>query len=177
MSLGERIKQIRKEWNLTQQALGNRIGVKQNTIALIESGKRNTSDQLLISICREFDVNEHWLRTGEGEMLVELSQNEALANQIRDFLQGDNDGFRERLVSLLIRLKPEQWDILEQYARELFAYQTQSKNIKPIQTPAPDYEAEARAEAEAYYQEILQEKKAAAESSVSTVQNNGSKLA
>lgn len=177
MSLGERIKQIRKQWNLTQQAFGNRIGVKQNTIALIESGKRNTSDQLLISICREFDVNEHWLRTGEGKMSVELSPNEALANQIRDFLQGDNDGFRERLVSLLIRLKPEQWDILEQYAKELFASQMQSKSIKPNQTPVPDYKAEARAEAEAYYQEILQEKKAAAESSASTAQNSDSKLA
>lgn len=71
MSLGERIKQIRKEKNLTQQALGERIGVKQNTIALIESGKRNTSDQLLISICREFSVDERWLRTGEGEMFIE----------------------------------------------------------------------------------------------------------
>lgn len=70
MSLGERIKQVRKEKSLTQQALGDRIGVKQNTIALIESGKRNTSDQLLISICREFNINEHWLRTGEGEMLI-----------------------------------------------------------------------------------------------------------
>lgn len=63
-----RIKKVRKALDLTQQSFAERIGLKQNSIALIESGKRNISDQAVLSICREFDVREEWLRTGNGEM-------------------------------------------------------------------------------------------------------------
>ena len=65
--LNSRIKKVRKSLDLTQREFAERIGMKQNSIALIESG-RNTSDQTIFAICREFNVNEKWLRTGEGEM-------------------------------------------------------------------------------------------------------------
>ncbi len=44
--------------------------MKQNSIALIESGKRNISEQAILSICREFKVSEEWLKTGIGEMFA-----------------------------------------------------------------------------------------------------------
>ena len=66
MTLGERIKKLRKEKDLTQQQFCNLIGFKQNSISLVESGKRNISDQAIKSICREFNISEAWLRTGEG---------------------------------------------------------------------------------------------------------------
>ena len=68
--MNERIKDIRKVLRLTQTAFAERIAVRQQTIAMIESGKSNPSDQLINSICREFRVNETWLRTGEGEMFI-----------------------------------------------------------------------------------------------------------
>lgn len=68
--IGERIKETRKALKLTQQTFADRVGLKQNSIALLESDKRNPSDQLILSICREFRVNETWLRTGEGEMFA-----------------------------------------------------------------------------------------------------------
>lgn len=67
--IGERIKELRKALNLTQIAFGERIGLKQNSVALIEAG-RATSDQTIFAICREFRVNEAWLRTGAGKMFV-----------------------------------------------------------------------------------------------------------
>ena len=67
--IGERIKELRKALSLTQTAFGERIGLKQNSVALIEAG-RATSDQTIFAICREFRVNEDWLRTGAGEMFV-----------------------------------------------------------------------------------------------------------
>lgn len=67
--IGERIKELRKALSLTQTAFGERIGLKQNSVALIEAG-RATSDQTIFAICREFRVNEEWLRTGAGEMFV-----------------------------------------------------------------------------------------------------------
>ena len=67
--IGERIKELRKALSLTQTAFGERIGLKQNSVALIEAG-RATSDQTIFAICREFRVSEEWLRTGAGEMFV-----------------------------------------------------------------------------------------------------------
>ena len=69
MMIGERIKELRKALGLTQTKFGDRIGLKQNSVALIETG-RPTSDQTIFAICREFRVNEDWLRTGTGEMFV-----------------------------------------------------------------------------------------------------------
>lgn len=70
MTLGMRIKKVRKDKDLTQQEFGKCIGIKPNSISLIESGGRNASEQVILSICREFNVSETWLRTGEGEMFV-----------------------------------------------------------------------------------------------------------
>lgn len=65
MTLGERVKAIRKEKGLTQQEFGDLIGIKRNSVALIEGG-RSTSDQTVNSICRVFNVREEWLRDGTG---------------------------------------------------------------------------------------------------------------
>lgn len=70
--MNERIKEIRMKLNLTQTELGNRIGVTRAAVSRIESGERNVTDQVFLSICREFGVTEHWLRTGEGEMFIDL---------------------------------------------------------------------------------------------------------
>lgn len=145
MILGNRIKKLRKELDLTQQELGKRIGIKPNSISLIESGNRNASEQVILSICREFNVSEVWLRTGEGQMFVELPRNEALAAQIQAFLQGGTDSFRERLISLLLRLTPEQWDALEGYLLELIgprAATTDAADALPAFSPEDEAEAD-----------------------------------
>ena len=71
--MNERIKELRKFLNLTMEKFGERLGVKKNSISQIESGNRNLTDQMFLAICREFNVNEEWLRTGKGEMFVEDS--------------------------------------------------------------------------------------------------------
>lgn len=70
LTLGKRIKKVRLGADLTQQEFGKRIGIKPNSISLIESGNRNASEQVVLSICREFKVCEAWLRTGEGTMFA-----------------------------------------------------------------------------------------------------------
>lgn len=71
--MNERIKQLRKELGLTLDKFGERLGVSKVAISLIENGKNALTDQMFKSICREFNVNENWLRTGEGEMFVPAS--------------------------------------------------------------------------------------------------------
>lgn len=66
----ERIKKIRRMLDLTQQEFASRIGIKRNTIANYEAGRNEPIDSVISLICREFNVNEKWLRTGEGEMFA-----------------------------------------------------------------------------------------------------------
>ena len=69
----DRIKKIRKELDLTQQKFADKIGVKQNTVAQYEMGRNIPIDTVISLICREFNVNEQWLRNGTGEMHIQTS--------------------------------------------------------------------------------------------------------
>lgn len=95
--LNERIKKVRKSLDLTQREFAERIGMKQNSIALIESG-RNTSDQTIFAICREFNVNEEWLRTGIGEMFIPDASDEIEQVVNKYHLSNEMQVFIEKLV-------------------------------------------------------------------------------
>lgn len=74
--MNERIKTIREDRKLSQSEFADMLDLKRNSISLIELGKRNPSDRTINDICREFSVNEHWLRTGEGEPYIKGSDDE-----------------------------------------------------------------------------------------------------
>ncbi len=77
--MNTRIKQARKALGLTQEEFAKRLGTVQNTITGYETGRREPSNVVISSICREFDINENWLRTGEGEMRNHLEYDEYTA--------------------------------------------------------------------------------------------------
>lgn len=85
--MNERLKSIRKILGLTQQEFADRLGVKRNTVATYEVGKSNPSDAAVLLICREFNVNETWLRTGEGEMFEELTEQEKTMKYVARLLK------------------------------------------------------------------------------------------
>ena len=118
MTLGERIKKVRKNLDLTQQEFADRIGMKRNSIAQVETG-RNTSDQTITSICREFNVNEVWLRTGEGEIFVQMSRSQEIAEFVGKALQGEEDNFKRRFIAMLSRLDENDWAVLEKMVNEM----------------------------------------------------------
>lgn len=74
MTIGERIKVLRKEKNLSMEDFGSVIGMGKSAVSRIENGVNGTTDQTIRSICREFGVNERWLRTGEGEMFEQTRE-------------------------------------------------------------------------------------------------------
>lgn len=113
-----RIKEVRKQLKLTQAEFGERIGVKGNTITGYETGLRSPSDAVITSICREFHVSETWLRTGEGEMFLQLSRDEELTKFFGEVSFGNSD-FKRRFISVLSRLDEREWELLEKMAREL----------------------------------------------------------
>lgn len=114
----DRIRLVRKALGLTQTEFGERLGIKGNTVTGYESGIRTPSDAMLISICREFNVNETWLRTGEGDMFLQRSRDEELAAFFGDALSGEPD-FRRRFLAVLSRLSAEEWELLERMADRL----------------------------------------------------------
>lgn len=113
--LKDRLKKLRKTLDLTQQAFADRIGMKQNTIAQYEMGRTIPSDAIIFSICREFNVNENWLRTGEGDMFMEMSRDEQIEKFIGDLLHGEEDSFKRRLISGLAALDENGWKVLEDF--------------------------------------------------------------
>lgn len=115
--MNERIKKLRKSLGLTQLEFGEQVGVKANTIGNYEIGLRTPSDAVIRAICREFNVNENWLRTGEGEMFN--PQDEKLAAFIGSLVADDSDPFKRRMVELLADLTPEEWKLLEKMAERL----------------------------------------------------------
>ena len=115
----DRIKKIRKELDLTQQKFADRLGVQRNTIAMYEMGRTLPSDAIMRSICREFNVNEDWLRTGEGEMFIKLTRDEEMAKLTKKLLNEEEDSFKNRLISVLANLIDVQWEVLAEVAEKL----------------------------------------------------------
>ena len=119
MTEGERIREVRKDLGLTLEVFSTKIGVTASTIGNVEKGRRNMSTQLRLSICREYNINENWLQTGEGEKFSSENQNEKLLNQLSKIITAGSADFRRRLISVLLQLPEEKWTVLEEIAEEI----------------------------------------------------------
>lgn len=114
-----RIKLIRDNADLTQDAFGKRIGSARNTIANYENGNRTPSNAVVTSICKEFGINEDWLRTGEGEMYLPIERESEIAKLTVQLLSEESDSFKNRLVSALSRLSEDEWELLEKMFKDV----------------------------------------------------------
>lgn len=118
-TMGERLRAIRKELRLTQGEFGARIGVKANTITNYETGTRMPSDAMILSICTAYNLDQHWLRTGEGEPYRQRSREDEIAAFLADVLRDEDDSFRRQLVGALARLDAADWLALATIAQKL----------------------------------------------------------
>ena len=130
----DRIKALRKALSLNQTDFGSKIGVKQSAVAAYESGSRTPLDSVIVSICREFGVNERWLRTGDGEMLMHLSREEEIMRFAATVVRDPSSEFQRSFVSVLARLTPEQWQLMEEMARKLLQEQA-ADSPQPKESP------------------------------------------
>ena len=111
--MNTRIKQLRKTLNLTMEEFGKRLGVTRTAISNIESGNRNVTEQMFKSVCREFNVNENWLRTGEGEMFVQRTLDEEITSFIQSIQLEKDDSFKKKFIKMLSSLDEADWTKLE----------------------------------------------------------------
>lgn len=115
----DRIKKLRKELELNQTDFGEKIGVKQTTVAGYENGARQPIDAVINSICREFNVNEEWLRSGNGEMFKHLNRQQKIAKFSADLFKEEKDSFKSRLLIALSDLDESDWEALEKIAKKI----------------------------------------------------------
>ena len=111
--MNQRIRMLRKEiLHLTLEKFGERLGVKKAAVSKWENGD-NVSEQMIKAICREFDINENWLRTGEGEPRTPLTRKQAIADFMADCLKDEEDSFRNGFIEALAALSVENWKVIE----------------------------------------------------------------
>lgn len=109
--MGERIKELRKALGLNQADFGNRIGLKQGSIAGYEIGARTPLDAVITSICREFNVNETWLRTGEGDM---FNEDDTGVDLVTRAMMGQSEN-KKRLLRIIADMPDELLDKMVEY--------------------------------------------------------------
>lgn len=121
--MGDRLKQLRKALNLTQQEFADRIGISRGNIGAYEVGKNALSDAVVSLICKEFSVNEEWLRTGEGDMFLPLEQDTDIEKLARLLAREENSSFKKQFVSMFVSelesLSDEQWEDFERFVKRL----------------------------------------------------------
>lgn len=129
--MNDRIKMVRKEAGLSQEEFAKRLGLTKNFVSLIETEKRAPSDRTIIDICREFNVNEDWLRTGEGEMLRTLDRDEEIAQIVQTLYKEEEDSFKLRLIRVLCAMEEDDWKFMENLLDEIMAKKKGQAEAQP----------------------------------------------
>lgn len=115
MTNGERVNEVRKSLGLTLEKFGERLGVTKTTISRIEKGVNNLTDQMAISICREYNVNYDYLIYGEGEMFDDLPQ--TIVDEL--CAQYDLNDFDKALVEMYVSLPAGSRERIKEYMNQL----------------------------------------------------------
>lgn len=118
--LKERILFLRKSLKLTQKQFGDALGITNTAVSKIENGDNNITDQIIIAICRIYNANENWLRTGEGDMFVPIDVDDeyfAAATEISN----DNDEFAMAAIIEYWKLDKESKKAIHNYISNVFA--------------------------------------------------------
>lgn len=142
--MNERVKELRLRLGLSGEKFGEKIGIKKNSLSQIETGKNSLTEQNILAICREFHVNERWLRTGEGEMFVDLTRDEEIASFVGELQAMGDDAFQKKVISALAKLSTEEWRVLEALAKNLLQ-EVQGGENDNSEIPALDSVAAAEA--------------------------------
>ncbi len=128
MTQGQRVRELRKKLGLTLEKFGKSLGVGKTAISKIENQENSLTDQMILSICREYSVNENWLRNGEGEMFTKLSPEEEVASYVSDLLEDNGGNPLYNLIIQIMRtysgLSPKSQEVIRDFARQL------AENIK-----------------------------------------------
>ncbi len=118
MTTKDRIIKIIEKEGIKKTEFAEKLHISQSAVSQYCSGVKVPSDRTILDICREFRINEHWLRTGEGEMYKTSTQAEAISRFLADVLTTAPDA-RSALIAALAELPPEFYPMIAQLAKDL----------------------------------------------------------
>ena len=116
----ERLKTLRKELGLTQQEFSDRLGIQRSTYSKYELGTNIPTSAVINLICDRCHVSENWLRTGEGQMLVDVSRADELARLIEETMSDESGEIKRRIATAVLRLTPDQLRACTDWIKETF---------------------------------------------------------
>nr|DAP10192.1 MAG TPA: Helix-turn-helix XRE-family like protein [Caudoviricetes sp.] len=119
--MNKRIKELRETLGLSQDELGKSLELTRNYISLIENGQRNMSSQSIKVMCSMYNINEEWLRTGNGEMFNSRTRNQEIGAFANEVMMLDDDNFKKKFIDALIKLDSKDWEHLEEIAKKLLS--------------------------------------------------------
>ena len=111
--MNKRIRELRETLKKSQDEFAKELELSRNYISLVENGQRNLSSQSIKLLCSIHNVNEEWLRTGNGEMFQPITKNDEISKLFGEVLKENNDDFKRRLISALSKLDDVGWEKLE----------------------------------------------------------------
>ena len=127
----DRLKQLRQELGLNQEEFAKALKIGRSTIANYEAGTRAPISSVISLICKNWNVNETWLSTGEGEMFIEEDPEDELLRLANELAQDTSAEMKRRLVTAMLRLSPEQIETAIEWMR---------KTLAIVDAPAADRE-------------------------------------
>ena len=151
---GDRLKELRKELKLSQDEFAKKLNIGRSSIANYESGAREPISSVIALICKTWNVNESWLRNGEGKMFVEVSRNDELQKLIENSMKDEDGEIKRRFATAILKLDHKQIEACTKWIKETFdlverektTYSDSKDPEQMIQEKLASYEAELRAE-------------------------------
>lgn len=120
--MNQRLTELRKSLNLSMEKFGSRIGITRSAVSKMESGSSGLSEQTILSICREYNVNEEWLRNGSGEMFIRVTPYEKAYNRFGYIMENSSASKKvalTMLLELLYTVPDDTWDMLMKQYEEI----------------------------------------------------------
>lgn len=120
-NINSRICRLISELSMTKTSFAKALNLSQPFVSNICAGASQPSERTILDICSKFNVNEHWLRTGEGEMFLKLTRNDEIAAYVSRVMHDESAFYQQKLLLFLSRLSPEMLGKLEEVAAEILS--------------------------------------------------------
>lgn len=117
--MSERIKELRKALGESQDSFANKLNLSRNFVWMIEKGEREASDRTIKDICRIFNVNETWLRTGEGDMYAPASREQKIAQLVAKLFSEESNPHMLNIINVVTQMSDDQIELLIDVAKKL----------------------------------------------------------
>lgn len=119
-TINDRIKKLINSIGKTKTEIAKTLDVTPAYLSkLIKTG--TPSDMFISNLCRNYNVNEEWLRTGEGEMFVIQSNEEEIAAFLGAVLAEEGETYKKQLILALANLSDEGWKGIKEFLDAIIA--------------------------------------------------------